>query len=174
MNWFPLLTSNLNCQFSTDWLVPLTLMSSRQIQQITPLPTIHLLFCDIAIDVDSHRTPFPTVLPLVTLCGMTYSIVAAVCYNLVMDISSDKPILAYSRFATTFLYNICMKDFLFSQYSNECVQVLLYNSIIHSPAYMEALFLFTEDLGNYRKHSGSWPCDNFMQGHNTAYCKLCP
>jgi hypothetical protein len=58
-----------------------------------------------------------------------------------------------------------MKDFLFSHYSNERVQVLLYVSTIHNTAYMEALFLFTENMGNHRKHSGSCPCVHAMSQH---------
>jgi hypothetical protein len=42
-----------------------------------PLPTIPLLFHDVTIGMDPQRTPFPAVLPLVTLHGMTYSIVAS-------------------------------------------------------------------------------------------------
>jgi hypothetical protein len=60
------------------------------IQQKTPLPTVSLLFHDIAISADLQRTLFPVVLPLATRDNVhsQLSLHCLLYHNLVTDVSS--------------------------------------------------------------------------------------
>jgi hypothetical protein len=84
-----------------DWLV--FQFSSCRLHvdpQWTPLPAIPLFLHDITTGMGPQRTPFPAILPSVTLRGMTYSTLASL---FIVPLSSDGCLfwLNYSGFQQT-------------------------------------------------------------------------